>query len=156
MSFPKVSAVTPVLDTAIYAAGDYIAKVECKNFFAKNAGAANLISLAVIDEAKQKAAFDILFFDADPTVASAVNAAIDIADSEMTAKFIGHLAVATGDYDTDLAGASLATKSNIQLLLQGSGVSQSPSQSVFLVLVSRGTPTYAASSLTIKLGAIRY
>jgi hypothetical protein len=149
---PQLLTVIPTLDTSAYATGDYIAKVECAGFFSGLGRAAILQSLVIVDQAKQKAALDILFFNADPTVASAVNAAIDITDAEMIAKCIGSLSVVTGDYITDLAASSLATQKNLNLLLDASDTSQS----LWLVLVSRGSPTYAASSLSIKLGAVRY
>ena len=142
---------SPTLDTAAYAAGDYIAKGSIANVFAGNGRAATLVSLTVLDTAKQKAAFDIFFFNADPTVASAVNAAIDIADAQMTS-FIGHLSIATSDYATDLAGSSIATQKNIQLALD----SAVDSTTLYYVLVSRGSPTYAADSLTIKLNVVRH
>lgn len=150
---PTFITVTPTLDTSAYASGDYMAKGSIAGALEKNSGIAKLVSLQVLDEAKQKVAFDILFFDADPTVASAVNAAIDISDAEM-AKYLGFVAVAAGDYLTDLAGSSIATKSNIQLMLEGS--ESSPSTSLYYVLVTRGAPTYAASSLKIKFGFERY
>jgi hypothetical protein len=147
----QILTATPTLDTNAFSTGDYMAKGEIAGFFSGNSRAANLISLSVLDAAKQKAALDILFFKADPTVASAVNAAIDIADAEML-NYIGFLSVTTGDYATDLAASSIATLKNINLILDSSD----SSSSLYYVLVSRGSPTYAASSLTIKLGVIRH
>jgi hypothetical protein len=150
--YSKVFTATPTLDTSAYIAGDRLGSiVEIENFFQHYAGKARLISVVALDQAKQKAAFDIYFFNASPTVASADNAPLDITDAEMTAKCIGRVSVATGDYGTDLAANSEATKYGLDLMLQAGA----DSKSLFILLRSAGTPTYAATSLTLKLGVLQ-
>lgn len=134
---------TPTLDTNAYASGDRMGSLMTLTT-GNNAGSGlSLMSLTVLDTADQKAAFDILFFNAAPTIASADNAAIDISDAEM-AKAIGFVSVTADDY-ADFGGASVACLKNIGL---GMLISQS-ANNIFALCVSRGTPTYAASSLTL-------
>lgn len=153
--YSKLFSVQPTLDTSAYATGDYMGSIVTVTDFFRNVGGVNhLNSIVVVDEAKQKAQFDILFFDSLPTVASADNAAIDIADAEMR-KCIGYVSVLTADYTTDLAANSLATKSGLNLVLKGAAPSVGATKHLYVVLISRGSPTYAAASLTIKLGAVQ-
>lgn len=151
-TYAKVFTFSPTLDTNAYASGDRLGSiVTISNFFQNQGGKCRLLSVVALDQAKQKAAFDIYFFNASPTVASADNAALDITDAEMTAKCIGRISIATGDYGTDLSANSEATKQGIDLLLQGA----SDSKDLYVLLRSAGSPTYAASSLSIRLGVLQ-
>lgn len=148
----KVISFTPTLDTNAYATGDRMGSITEVTDFWRNVGGVNILkSIAILDTAKQKVAFDIFFFNSQPTVASADNAAIDISDAEM-AKCIGHVSIATTDYCTDLAANSFATKSDINLVLKGAAPTTGAVKHLYAVLVSRGAPTYTASALTIQLG----
>lgn len=147
-----VSRVVPILDTNIYASGDFMGTIqEIKSAFAKAENPiSKLVSLAVVDNSNSKAAFDILFFESLPTIASADNAAIDVTDLNI-AKCIGYISVAGADYITvDGTGDpnSIATVKNINLELKGT----SASTSLWAVLISRGTPTYLAGSLIFNYG----
>jgi hypothetical protein len=108
-------------------------------------GIARLQSIAVLDKVKQSQSFDILFFNASPTVASADNAAIDIVVAEM-AKCVGKVTIATTDY-VALATPSLAFKADVNVWMKAAA----GSQDLFALLVCRsGTPTYGASSLVFQ------
>ncbi len=146
--FLKVVSGTPVLDTSAYGTGDRMGSIVTLSAVHPDMGGRiKISSLQVIDLAKQNAQFDILLFDASPTVASADNAAIDIADAEII-KLVGVIPVLTADYTTAYAANSQATKSNINLIVKTS----STSNDLYMLLVSRGAPTYAASDLIIKIG----
>jgi hypothetical protein len=111
----KVIRVTPTLTTTAYSANDIMGTekfFKLSDVFRNSSEAARLESVAVLDKVKQKAAFDILFFNAEPVVASADNAAMDITDAEMAAKYIGRVSIAGTDY-ADLANNSDATKRSI-------------------------------------------
>lgn len=145
---PREVSFAPTLDTSIYASGDQMGSLmTISNFTDQSSGAVMLRSLVVVDKDKQKAAFDLLLFNALPTVASSDNAALDISDSEMASKFIGKISVAAADY-TDLANSSYACIKAVDTVIQLSG-------STTLYAICRcgaSTPTYAASSLQLKLG----
>ena len=149
MNRTKLVSFTPTLGTIAYTSADRLGSINTfdLDFSGANAGehAATLQEVRVFDAAVQSAAFDILFFDALPTVASADNAAIDITDAEMLAKCIGHVSILAADYCI-LANSSIATKRVEKVLIPASGA-----QALWAVLVARGTPTYAADSLKISL-----
>lgn len=151
----KVVSAVPTLDTSAYASGDRMGTVmTLTGVFDVPSGAAELTSVTIIDQAGQSAALDILFFTASPTVASADNAAIDISDAEMLAKCVGSVTFAASDYKAT-ASNSVGTLKNIGLVLQGarnSATTISDSQNLYALLVSRGSPTYAASSLKLLFG----
>lgn len=143
----KTITATPVLDTSAYATGDRMGSVVTLSDLHPGFNQQLIIrSINVIDLEKQNAAFDIMLFNALPTVASADNAAIDISDAEVT-KLVGVVPVATGDYTTAFAGCGQATKANVGLVVQTAELDNT----LYMLLVSRGSPTYAAGSLVIKI-----
>lgn len=156
-----VISVVPTLDTNAYASGDrlgsihtitgafrkirrsYDAASPVETGYQPYHGKVYLHSVVIIDSAKQSQPIDILFFNALPTVASADNAAIDISDAEMEAKYIGGISV-DEDY-ISLAANSAVTKRNIGLLVKQS--TSAVDNNIYAVPVIRGAGTYAASSL---------
>lgn len=161
-----VITVTPTLDTNAYASGDRLGSIHTiTNAFRnlnrdfdpvtatdsanqKKSGKCVLQSITVIDQAKQSQPFTIMFFSSSPTVASADNAAIDISDAEMIAKCIG--VVSFDATYLALAGNSVATKTNIGLILKQS--TSAANQHLYAVVVIGGAATYAASSLQFQYG----
>lgn len=147
-----VVSVAPTLDTNIYADGDQMCSgsILLDEVLDNTKGTGAVLSVTVIDKDKEAAPFDILFFNSDPTIVSSNNAALDISDSEMASKFLGRIEIASADY-SNLANCSVATISQVGLLLQGSATSRD----LYIVLQCRGTPTYTASSdLQIKIGIL--
>jgi hypothetical protein len=147
----KVDLVT---DTSAYANVDVIDGVKTvAHAFIDDGGQALLQSLVVTDKAKQKSDLDIFFFDEAPaTSVGADQAAFALADTDL-AKCLGSVTVAAADYK-DSSAASVATLKNIQLMLQAKRGAKA--RSLYLVVVSRGTPTYtSASDLSLKLGLTR-
>lgn len=104
-------------------------------------------SLSVIDIDKEKKGFTVLFFNAEPTVASSDNAALDIVDAQMVAKFVGHVSIVTADYK-DVSGSSFATK----LLAQPIAIN-STNGSIYLICMADEAATYTASGdLRLAIG----
>jgi hypothetical protein len=140
---------TPTLDTNAYAANDRVGSVMT---FTPAIGITSpqftIQSIALIDEAKQSLELDLLLFAASPTIASADNAAIDITDAQMKANFVGSVTIYASDYKA-LANSSCATVRNVGLTLKPDA-----SNSFYGVLVTRGAPTYAATSLTLLVTVI--
>lgn len=141
--------VTPVIQAAAYGAGDQLGPASTKlaDVVSAPQGVTRLVGIKVIDKAKQKSGIDILFFNSLPTNATADNAALDIADAEMAAKYVGVAAVATGDYK-DLANSSIACVSPIQPIpMRAAQNTASPDgRSLWFTLCNRGTPTYTSTS----------
>lgn len=104
----KTIQIIPTLDTGgAYSTGDQIGVVgTLTDAVASLKGTATIFSISVVDKAKVNGAFEILFFNASPTVTSSNNAALDIADSEMASKFVGHVGVSTY---SSMANCSYAT-----------------------------------------------
>lgn len=141
----KTVEVTPTLDTNAYGANDRVGTVQTIAAAAIKGGkTALLTSLTVIDKASQGVALSLFFFRELPTVASDDNAALEISDAEM-AKCVGHVIVATGDYQATSANKVACVK-NIQLAME----SGQADGNLYVVLMTTGTPTYAASSLVFK------
>lgn len=148
----RLLVITPTLTTSAYADGDQMGGVlTLTSAVDATADTATLISVQVVDKAKQSAPFDILFFNASPTLASTDNAALSVSDTEMVQKFIGRVSVDSADY-SDTAQSSDATVLGVGLYLQAAA----GSSDLYAVLQCRGTPTYgAAADLVVKLGILQ-
>lgn len=141
--------IAPTLDTNAYATGDRMGSiVTVAGAFPANGSKINILSVSVLDKAKQNAAFEILLFNQLPTIASADNAAIDLTDTEQL-KLVGVIPVLTTDYTTAYGSNSQATKMNVNLVIPA----YVSSTNLYALLVCRGAPTYAADSLVINIGA---
>lgn len=153
----KLVVVTPVIQAAAYASGDQLGSIfELPNAMDDSSGTGAVLSLTVIDKAKQKSALDLLIFSAKPVVSSTDNAALDISDAEMADKFVGRVALASADY-TDLANCSIASLTQVGLLLKATKDQNNlGGESLWAILQSKGTPTYTSTSdLVVKLGVIQ-
>ena len=152
VSYSNVVQVVPTLDTSAYASGDRLGSIQTIPFASRiedGYGGLILHSIEILDQAKQSAAIDILFFNASPTVASADNAAIDITDAEMLAKFIG--VVSISETYVALANSSVVSKTGISLILEpAAGVN-----AIYAVPVIRAAATYAAGSLKFHYGFLQ-
>lgn len=154
--YAKILRVTPALanfGAGAYAAGDQLGALNTVLGIANDRGGPfELVSLAIIDKAKQKSAIDVYFFDAIPALVNADNGAFDVSDADMVAKCLGKVSIAAADYG-DEANNSTATKS----LLGFMGKAAAGLQDVYCVAVSRGTPTFvSASDLQLVLGVKQY
>jgi hypothetical protein len=136
--------VTPVLDTSAYASGDQLGSLMTLSGAVPASGAGAILrAVSIVDKAKQSAALKVLLFDASPTIVSVDNAAADISDAELADKCLGAVAVAAADY-VALNANSVAT---VQATLP---VKPNASSTLYALLVSAGSPTYAASDLVLR------
>lgn len=146
--------VSPTLDTSAYASADTLFVTNTiSGAVADVGGVSELVSLVVKDDANQKQAIDLLFFDEAPANSfGAANAAYALVDADLP-KLLGRISVGTSDYVSSSTNSAEATIRNLGLLLKA----KASSTSLFVVGVCRsGTPTYAASSLTIDLHLKQY
>lgn len=147
----RLVSVTPTLDTSAYSNLDRMGSI----FEIPGVGSDNrsevreLTSLSVLDKSNghQNANFLLHLFNASPAVASADNAALDISDAELAAKYLGTVEVASANYN-NLAGSSVASLKAIGLILKVAD----GSTSLYGILQSKGAPTFAASDLVLNLG----
>jgi hypothetical protein len=142
--------VTPVISTGIYASGDQVGGIQTISG-ASNDGIGILEGITIVDLSDQSAALNILFFDELPTVASSDNAALNIADAEMSGKCIGMLTIDATDY-VDTSANSVATLRNLNQMFHSRGVIST----VYAVVETTGTPTYGGTSDLIFKYHVRF
>jgi hypothetical protein len=99
-----------------------------------------LTTVKILEISAQKAAIDIFFFNALPTIISVDNGAFNIANAEW-AKWIGTFSAGTSYVEAKAATNAGSTDRNVNLDLELVGTS-----TLYAVAVVRGTPTYTSVS----------
>jgi hypothetical protein len=147
---PDVIDVTLVTDTAAYADNDVLVVPQAiTGFFNKNR-ITKLKEIRLLDEADQAQDLDIIFMSATGTLGT-INGAFNPTDA-VAQTILATIRIVAADYD-DYINSQIATKREINALLRGAD----DATSVWIAAACRGgTPTYAASSLKLKLGVERY
>lgn len=136
-----VTSVTPTLDTAIYASGDslHTTVLSFASAVRVSGGSGRVRKLLVIDKAAQSAAGELWLFSATVTPAAA-NAPHSISDADVV------LGVAVIPFGTYYASAlNSISIANVDQPINCAATT------LFGILVTRGTPTYAADSLVVTL-----
>jgi hypothetical protein len=150
---------TLTVDTSAYASGDHIGKAAAGNGVASNPVAITLPTdwaypcailvqnVMLVDEAKQNAAIDVLFYNQNPSATTFTdNSATDVADADME-KVAGAVSLTTYFSLNDNSFAQ-ATNCGVEVVMKAG--------TLYVSLVSRGTPTYAAADdLRLKVGVIK-
>lgn len=141
--------VTLTLDTNAYIDGDVLSDAaEVANAARIAAGTTFLKSVTVLDEDDQGAALDLIFLDANQSLGTK-NAAPDITD-ENARKIVGRVSIAAGDF-YDLGAARVAVVDAAGLLMKAA----SAQTSLWVAAISRGTGTYTANGIRLKLAFAR-
>lgn len=145
-----VVTITPTLAAEAHSAGDLLFdSTEIANAVRANGYTAIVQSITVVDKGDQKPEIDLIFANA-ATDFGTLGSAPDPDDTE-AATVIGVVNVPSGDY-VDLGGASVATVSNVGLLLKAGAATTS----IYLAGIAVGTPTPASTSdLVISIGLLR-
>lgn len=139
MTRTTIVPVTPTITAGAYAANDQVGELQTiANAVIANQQSGVLAAITVVDKAKQNAALTVLLFNAMPTLVSADNDPIDIADSQIGPTYMGHVNISTGDYAT-LANNSVACAECSVPIDCGA-------TSFYALVFTTGTPTYAATS----------
>jgi hypothetical protein len=142
--------VTLSLDTNVYADGDVLAATqEVASALRVNDGLGLLRSVQVLDEDDQGEDFDLIFLGADVSIGTE-NDAVSVSD-ENARQIEGRVMIEAADY-YDMGGCQIATKEGLGLVLEAA----SGDTSIYLAAVSRGTGTYTASGLRLRLGIEQY
>lgn len=140
---------TLTLDTNIYADGDLMVDATALAGAVRvAAGTSRLVSVVVLDEDDQGAAFDLIFLNAATSLGT-VNSAVALTDA-MGRTLLGRVVVASGDY-YDFGGCRAAFKSDLNMLLKAAAASTT----LYVAAVSRGTGTYTAAGIRIKVGLVQ-
>lgn len=129
---------TPTISTSAYTAKDAVGGLLTFASAARASGGSIIVdSVQVVDLAAQKIAIDLVLFDSAPTTPTD-NAVFDPPDGELD-NVVGVISLVAGDY-ADFNDSAVATKHNIGLSAVLSA------SSLYGVLVTRGTPTYATTA----------
>jgi len=141
--------VTLSLDTSIYASGDVMADTQVVTGAMRiTDGTGTLATVVVFDEDDQGIAFDLVFFSANRSLGTE-NSAPNISDANAR-DILGIVSIAGGDF-VDLGGVKIANKVNIGMPVRAA----SGTADIYVGAITRGTPTYTASGVRLRLGFIQ-
>ena len=142
--------VTLSLDTGAYASGDVLAATQEGEGVFSDCRRAVLESMVVLDKDDQGQGLDVVFLRSNASLGTE-NAAFSPADA-IAGEILGIVAVASGDY-YDLTNSQIAFES-APAGDAGMGMVLEPASgtSLYVGAVSRGTGTYTASGVVVKLG----
>lgn len=146
MGKPRISRVTPTVTAGAYSANDVVGGTLT---FAGVPDEGFIVSVKVVDQAKQAGALQIVFFDSAPT-AIANNDTFDIADADL-------LKVIAAVHLTDTAGADKFDFTDNKIYSRNSLVIPyqlaAGSTALYAFLIAIGTPTFAAvTDVQVQIG----
>ena len=129
------------LDTSAYSEGYVFSdKVEWTNVIRQSEDITAIHTVTIIDDDEQNMAFDLVFFNADFTAGTKNTAwAVNMSDC------LGYIPIASSDY-ANFSGSSVASLKNVGLILHSTG------SSIFMGTMSRGTGSFTATGVKVKLG----
>lgn len=136
-----------------YSSGDVIGGANTlTNAVHKTPGTGIIQSIVVLDKANQKSALDILFFDTTPANSfGADNAAYALNDADL-GYCLGRYSVAAADYVSSSTNSAEATIRSVGLPIKAA----TGARDIYMVVVSRGTPTYgSATDLIVRVGILQ-
>lgn len=136
------------LDTGgAYSDGDVLAAAqELALSVRAGAGTGVLQSIVVVDQDDQGQGFDIVISDSTITLGTE-NSAVNISDAD-AAKIMGIVEVTAGDY-IDLVNSQHVTKDNLGIAIMPD------TTSAYISAISRGTGTYTASGIVLRIGILQ-
>jgi len=141
----KVVDVTLSTDTSAYISGDLLADTQIMtDAFWAQGGTGTVTSITVIDEDDQGQALDVVFLRANNTLGTE-NSAPTISDANAR-DILGYVNVPSANY-IDLGGVRVASVNNIRLGVQAA----SGTSDLYVAAISRGTGTYTASGLKLRI-----
>ncbi len=145
-----ISPTVTVSTTPAYTAGDVVGGIlTLTNAMRTSGGTGILESIFINDASNQKAALDIYIFDSNPAAGTYTDNAAVVFSTDLT-KLIARIPVAAADYVTNNSQATAHEKA-IGAIMKASG-----SANLFAVIVTSGTPTYAATTaITIRFGSLQ-
>lgn len=134
----------PVISTTAYAAGDAVGStLSFASAVRVSAGSGTVQSVTITDKGAQAANLDLLLFTANLSVGPTDNAAAAVPDADF-ANCVGKVSLTS---HAALSDNSVSFIGNI-----GLGFSLGSGTTLYGILVSRGTPTYASiSDLRVRL-----
>lgn len=147
-----MAEVTLTLDTGAYSSGDVLADTqEIADALPAAGESVTLQSLVLLDKSNQAQGVDILILRSNTSIGTE-NDAFSPSDA-VSAEILAVVEIASGNY-YDMTNNQLARKNNSDT---GMGMVLKPTTgtSLYIAAVSRGTGTYAADGIVVKLGFSR-
>ena len=144
-----VVEVTLTLDTVAYASGDVLADTqEVEDAVRTEGGYGKVVAAVVLDKDDQAQGLDLVFMRSNESIGTE-NAALDMTDAEAEV-LTGFIEVASGDY-IDLTNSQIALVGGLNVPIYASA-----GTSVYMAAISRGTGTYTANGIVVKLFIEQY
>ena len=145
----NVHDLTLSLDTNAYADGDVLADSQKLTNIVGITGGGGLIQcIAVLDLDDQGEALDIIFLEANVSIGTE-NAAVSVSDAN-AALIVGQVEVEAADF-IDLVNSQRAEKTNLGIPFRCAD----GQKSLWIAAVSRGTGTYTALGIKLKVGILQ-
>ena len=144
----KIIDVTLTLDTSAYASDELMADAqEIANVFGTSEinPTGVLQSLTLIDKDDQGMSMDIFFLD-DGTSWGTEGVAASITDA-IASKILGYTTITASDYAT-VGSQQVAHLNNLSMILKG----KDKVPSLWIAVVARGSGTFAADGVDLRLG----
>lgn len=149
--FTSLINISPTVTAGAYLAGDSIGgKLTLTDAFRLDRPTGVLESITILDRANQKAAMQILIFNANPTAATLTNDAPFVASTN-DVNVIASVALAATDYVT-VNSKAYATLKGLGITLKNAA----GDRDLWAAVVAVGTPTFAAATdFHIKFGILQ-
>lgn len=149
--YTAVIAPTLAVTAAAYSAGHLVGNKLTLTGIARADGKLALLqSLFLIDTSNQKAALELLIFNANPSATTFTDHATLSINAADVGKIVRRVSIAAADYVTIDTKAFADISPGGKVLKPASGVD------MYACLVAVGTPTYAATTaLTLNLGVLQ-
>jgi len=136
----KTIVLDPTVDTLIYASGDLLCeKLTLTNAVLRDGGVCEVEKVVVVDQSKQNAPLDLIFFNSDPDATTFTeNVAFNPANADAD-RIAGVISIVAADYSTFSDNSAACWTGDPVVIHAASG------HDLYLAVVSRGTPTYATA-----------
>lgn len=135
---------TLTLDTGAYVAGDVLADTQIiENIVRIQSGTGIIHSVTILDKSDQAQSLDLVFLRSNVSIGTE-NSPVSVSDTNAD-EILGVVEVDASDY-VDLVNSHIATKTNL-----GIGFRALESKHLYVAAISRGTGTYAADGITLKI-----
>lgn len=142
--------VTLSLDTSAYSSGDVLADTqEVASAVRSDGGYGRVVGVTVLDKDDQAQGLDLVFMRTNKSLGTE-NSALTMSDADAE-ELLGTVEVASGDY-VDLTNNQIAMLGDLWVPVKA----DTSSTSIFMGAISRGTGTYTASGIVVKVFIEQY
>lgn len=144
----KTACVTPLIPTTAtqYSSGDCVGGIiQLKGAMSRENGTGIIKSIVVKDNLNQKSALTLLFFNALPTGMTSTDNSAFVYGTTAFYQQVAKVNIASADYET------INSKAVLNLDAISTAVQAVGSTDLYMIIVTTGTPTYAADSASLSI-----